>query len=383
MHQLPIRILHFFGNLSSSGGAEKWFLDLMRLNDSRIHFDFLTSICDKTLEDEINSLGSVVHRVPFSRSPFPLSCFNSYLNSVRNILRTNKYDAVHVHQFDLSGEILRIAAEENVSTRLISIHSSNYDNTRIHRRLVYYLFGRRWIFHYATNILPCSNLAAESFNCVNLSKTKIIYPSINPEYFKIDNSKRAELQTKYKNFFNIPQDAIVIGHIGRFTQLKNHQFLIQLLADMIYQNEKIYAVLVGTGELFEKIRQNIIDAGIEKHVILTGKRDDVPAIIGTLFDVLVLPSLYEGLPIAAIESLAMGLNVVYSDKISQELDQFFPTRIFREKLEINNWIETILKAVKSRIEPEKAMIELINSPFAIQFSLEKLIEIYTRNFHKN
>ncbi|MDR1480062.1 MAG: glycosyltransferase [Planctomycetaceae bacterium] len=369
-------MLHVFGDLGSAGGAEKWFLEMLRLGDFRVRFDFLVNICDEAVLNEVIGLGSAVYFVPFSRSPFPSSCLNPYLNSVRNILRANRYDAIHVHQFDLAGEILRIAAQEHIPKRVMTIHASVYDNTRFHRRLAHYIFGRRWIFKYATDILPCSKLVAETFGLDEITRVKIIHPAVDIERFTIDDARRNELRTKYQTEFNIRKDAVVIGHVGRFTRQKNHKFLVQLLAEMIRGNEKIYAVFIGVGELFEGIRREVIDAGVLGRIILTGKRDDVPAIMGSLFDVLVLPSLYEGLPIVAIEALASGLGVVYSDNVTAELEQFFPTRIFRQKLKINNWLTAIPNAINTKIIPKQAITELINSPFSTRKSLEEIISVY-------
>jgi hypothetical protein len=82
------------------------------------------------------------------------------------------------------------------------------------------------------------------------------------------------------------------------------------------------------------------------------------------------------LPTVAIEALATGLSVVYSDKITTELDQFFPTRIFREELKIDNWINATKNAINSKTKPQTAITELLNSPFSVRNSLEEIIAVY-------
>ncbi|MDR1484527.1 MAG: glycosyltransferase [Planctomycetaceae bacterium] len=371
-----VSVLHVFGNLGSAGGAEKWFLELFKLQDPRIHFDFVSSIYNENLHNEITSLGSQIHYVPFSHSPLPLSRFNPYLHAVRKILQNNSYNAIHVHQFDLAGEILRIAQQENIQKRIMTLHASAYHNTHPIRNLVFHTCGQNWIRKYATNILPCSQLAAKNFNCTNSPKTKIIPPAINTKHFNINNTTKLKLKNHYLNTFNIPQNKTIIGHIGRFTKQKNHHFLIQLLSQLIKLNKNIHAILIGTGELLPKIKQNINKLNLQKHITLAEQRNDVPNIIASMFDVLVLPSLYEGLPTVALEALATGLAVVYSDKISPELEQFFPARIFREQLKIENWLNTIPLAINAKIKPQTALNEIINSPFSINSSLKNLAEIY-------
>ncbi|MDR2171386.1 MAG: glycosyltransferase [Planctomycetaceae bacterium] len=375
---MSIRVLHIFGDLCSLGGAERWVLDMFRLCDSRVCFDFLVSVDSGVILDEVRGLGSCVYYVPFSRSCFPLSCLNSYLSGVRKILRRGCYDVVHVHQFDLSGEILRVAFEEGVPKRVISFHASCYTNDRIHRWLSYNFFGRRWIFRYATDILPVSGLVSAALCCDGNSKTKIIYPAINLECFKISDIGRVELRKKYEGIFGIPSGAIVLGHVGRFAYQKNHRFLLRLLLSLSYQDERIYGLFIGGGELFDQIYRESVIMGLSRRIIFTGRRDDVVGIICSLFDVFVLPSLYEGLPIVMIESLAAGLGVIYSDKITTELDQFFPNRTFREKLKVENWAAAIPKALNAKIKSKDAITELQKSPFTIQTSLEKLIEVYEK-----
>jgi glycosyltransferase involved in cell wall biosynthesis len=373
-----IRVLHVFGDLGAFGGAEKWFLDILKLRDSRVHFDFLTSVCAPSVACEVAAAGSTIHYVPFSHSPLPYSTLNPYLNSARNILRQHNYDALHVHQFDLAGELLRIAYLEHIPKRIFTIHATKYNNINPLRKLAFVTHGKPWILHYSTNILPCSQLAAQNFNCQNLTKTNIIYPAINPQNFTFNTTTKNNLKSKYLHEFNIPQNKTIIGHIGRFTKQKNHQFLIKLLDKLIQNNNNFHAVLIGTGELLPQITNTINTHNLQNHITLAGNRNDIPSLANSLFDVLVLPSLYEGLPIVAIECLATGLAIVLSDKITTELNEFFPNRIFHEKLELENWINTIKLAINKKINSQLATKQLLNSPFNIKNSLEKLINVYEK-----
>ena len=157
---MPFRVLHIFGRLSATGGAEKWVLDLLQLinekHSGELQFDFLVSTKNALMHEVRRRYNSRVHFVPFSRSPLPWSWGNPYLAGVRKILQRKHYDAVHCHQFDLSGEILRIAAQENVPKRVMSVHATEYETNRFYRRWVHQLWGHPYIVRYATDILPCS-----------------------------------------------------------------------------------------------------------------------------------------------------------------------------------------------------------------------------------
>ncbi|MDR1963496.1 MAG: glycosyltransferase [Planctomycetaceae bacterium] len=384
----PIRVLQVFGVLNRVGGAEKWILDLFHQHDPRLRFDFLLSLDDGNLVQEIRQLGSTVYRVPFSKSPLPCTWGNPYLSGVRNILRNGGYDAVHVHQFDLSGEILRIAAQEQVSVRVMSVHATQYENPRFYRRLVHHAFGRPWIFRYATDILPCSQAVAESFAPPHPKSPtptpQILYTGIDPTVFEEASRRRDETGKRLRRELNLPDQAIVLGHIGRFTQQKNHRFLIELLEPLFQQDHSLYAVLVGHGEQWESIRRVVQKKQLQDRLLLTGYRSDVPDLLCSLFDVFLLPSLYEGLPIAAIEALAAGLGVVYSDRISHEPDNFFPQRVRRLALETpkKDWIRAIREMLAVRCETSSALEELATTPLTLHASLEHLIRIYCKSSGK-
>lgn len=400
MKDRAIRALHVFGVLSSAGGAEKWMLDVLRCQharqNGRLQIDFLLNIDDGPLTEEARSLGADIHLIPFSRSPIPWSWGNSYLKSVRRLLRSRKYDVVHTHQFDLSGEILRIASEEMVPVRTMSVHATEYENPRFYRRWVHRLWGHPWILRYATSILPCSQAVAESFFSSESSKdgkAKILYAGIDTNVFRAKIKKRTAVD-KYPPVFHsdcflrefqLPKDAIVIGHIGRFVRQKNHVFLINLLDEMMRENSRLFAVLVGHGELLETMRRHVRDKGLQNRILLPGQRNDVPELLTSLFDVFVLPSLYEGLPIVVFEALACGLGVVMSDRVSQDLNRFFPDRIIQVPLEadLSHWAEEIIKIQFRRINPSTALKEWEKTPFTIQASLDQLLSQYENDLKKS
>jgi glycosyltransferase involved in cell wall biosynthesis len=372
-----IRVLHVFGVLSRTGGAEKWILDLLSRRDSRVQFDFLISADDGAAVQEVRRLGAAVHWVPFSRSPLPCDWGNPYLAGVRNILKKNQYDAVHVHQFDLSGEILRIAFQERVAGRVMSVHAAEYENLRFYRRFVHSHFGRPWLFRYATHILPCSWAVQQSL-AVSDPKIQILYTGTDPTLFEKAAYRREERGVRLRKELNLPNNATILGHIGRFTRQKNHLFLLELLEYLFRSNDSFYAVLVGDGERREQIRGVIQRKHLQDRIILTGLRQDVPDLFCSLFDVFLLPSLYEGLPISAVEALASGLGVVYSDRISRELDDFFPQRLRRVALDVSkkHWEKAIREMIAARCETASAIKELTATPLTLQNSLEHLIAIY-------
>lgn len=113
----------------------------------------------------------------------------------------------------------------------------------------------------------------------------------------------------------VPQDAYVVGHIGRFTEAKNHTFLLQVFAELLKKKPNARLLLVGSGELKEEIAQTICTWQLEDHVTLLSHRTDIPNLLHAM-DVMVFPSFYEGLSVTLVEAQAAGLKCVVSDTIN-------------------------------------------------------------------
>ncbi len=115
----------------------------------------------------------------------------------------------------------------------------------------------------------------------------------------------------------IAKDTFVLGHIGRITVPKNHQFLVELFAGYHKENPNSKLLLVGDGELFETVQQQCTQLGISDTVIMVGSKTNTEDYYQAM-DVFVFPSLWEGLGIVAIEAQANGLTCLVSKNVPKE-----------------------------------------------------------------
>lgn len=113
------------------------------------------------------------------------------------------------------------------------------------------------------------------------------------------------------------EDKIVIGHIGRFSKQKNHDFLIDIFYEFQKQNKKAVLLLIGDGELKKEIKDKVDFLGLSDYVIFLGVRQDISELFMSM-DIFVFPSFYEGMPNVVIEAQATGLPCVISDCITSE-----------------------------------------------------------------
>ena len=144
-------------------------------------------------------------------------------------------------------------------------------------------------------------------------KFTIIPNGRNLKKYEYDTKKR----TEYRNKLGIPSDALVIGHVGRFNRQKNHEYLLRVFSEFYKKNRKSYLVLVGTGEKVGEIKNLVKELELENNVIFTGVIENVSDYLSA-FDIMLLPSLYEGLPLVVIEWQIAGLPCIVSDTVTRE-----------------------------------------------------------------
>jgi glycosyltransferase involved in cell wall biosynthesis len=142
------------------------------------------------------------------------------------------------------------------------------------------------------------------FPLLRLRDLRVVHNGIVTERFESSDahSVRQEL--------GIPSSNPVIGFIGRLEEQKGVTHLLQAVAELKNQFQNIRLVIAGDGTLKEQLRREAVSLGLND-VLFLGFRRDTPQLLRA-FDVFVLPSLFEGLPVALIEAMAAGCAVVAS-----------------------------------------------------------------------
>ena len=141
----------------------------------------------------------------------------------------------------------------------------------------------------------------------------ILFNMVDAELYAYSTEKQETVRKKY----NIAEDAFVIGHAGRFAPVKNHAFLLEVFAKFHETHPNAILMLVGSGPLKEEIEVLVTEKHLDNAVVLTGQQTDMQAYLSAM-DVFVLPSLFEGLPMVALEAQANGLQCILADNITPE-----------------------------------------------------------------
>ncbi len=325
----PIRVLHVVTYMDRSG-LETMIMNYYRHMDrSKIQFDFLVHRAFRAdYDDEIEALGGKIYRlprlVPWSRS---------YRHALHGFFATHpEYKIVHVHQDCLSSIILKAAWKHGVSVRIAHSHSSSQDKNLKYLIKLYY---KQFIPKFATDLFACGKEAGDwMFGGASYC---ILNNAIDVERY----SYRADVKQQTREQLGIAQDAFVIGHVGRFFAVKNHDFLLEVFQELKKQEKNAVLLLVGDGPLRQEKERKVHELGLTESVIFTGVRSDVPELM-QMMDVFVLPSLYEGIPVTLIEAQAAGLPCMVSDAVPTECEKTDLVERISLTGQKQVWVERIL-----------------------------------------
>jgi glycosyltransferase involved in cell wall biosynthesis len=324
----------------NTGGAETFLMKIYRhLNLAEYQMDFCVNSKENYYAKEIENMGGKLYITP-TKSSHPIKAFNS----IKNIVATNKYDyVIRVNEHSLSTLDL-LAAKLGGATHLI-MRSSNASSGSKPKLILHKLFS--WLPKSIPTVkLAPSRLAAEytfGKGCMRRNNVYLLRNGLDLKIFSFSNEKRL----KIRNELGLSQK-FVIGHIGRFAEQKNHDFLIEIFKDYIIKNQDSVLVLVGEGELQDTIKQKVIEEGLDGRVLFLGVRTDVNDILN-IFDCFVFPSLYEGMPNAVIEAQTNGVPCIISDIITYEAN-------------VNNFVE-----FESLKEPASKWAERVDNIFCNHF----------------
>ncbi|MBQ6159197.1 MAG: glycosyltransferase [Thermoguttaceae bacterium] len=381
-----IKVLHVVNNLCC-GGIETWLRSVVRQRDPRIQNDFavLTPSDRKCYDDEVKSMGAAVHPLFAACGQNPLIRHRLQRKEFERFLKQHPYDVVHVHIYGLAGQFLEVAAKQNVPVRIAHCHTAKLLRPKpffAECLLPFHIKNnRRGILRYATDIAACSSNSGEAYVGKNVwrndSRCKVVFSGIDLEDFR----KALSVSGDFRRDLGIPADAPVVGHVGNMsTGVKNQRFVIDVARELLRRDRRYYFFLGGEGKLYHKIKDYALSAGVLDHVVMPGLCN-APALMCGLFDLFILPSLYEGLPLVGLEATAAGLYTVCSDTITGDYtESSLRDRIKAVPLSapVSYWADCVEDGFARRISPVEGMNLLKQSGFSIESSVEQLFQLYSK-----
>lgn len=359
------RVLHITGAMNC-GGSETLIMNLFRKIDrSKLNFDFCVVPKQEFFYSaEIRRLGGRIFSYPFKkkRTVFLPLCF---FTLIKNLLTKGPYKAAHSHYHFANAFVLFAVWLCGVKTRVSHVHSNvRCDTLRLKTvRAVSSFFIRL----FATDLCACTTESGK-----NLYGDKAKFTVINNGIDAAEFTFSADTRQRVRRDMNI-ENNFVVALAARFFREKNHTFLLDVFERLLKIKPDAVLLLIGGGPLEEQLKAKAAKLNIQDKVKFLGFRSDVADILKAA-DAFVMPSLYEGLPLAGVEAQAAGLPCFFADTITKELDI---TGVFYLPLGAgaDAWAKEI--AAKTEGFERKNTCELIRKAgFDISFSAEIVQKIY-------
>ena len=304
----PVRIAQVVGKLSA-GGVESVVYNYYRhIDHTKFQFDFFID-ADSTCpsRQELIDMGARYFVVP------PYQKLPQYIGVLTRLFRENHYSIVHSHMNTLAVFSLFAAWAAGVPVRICHNHSTAGPGETAKNIMKYLL--RPFAKVFATDYCACSRYAGEWLfgrRAMERGEVTVFQNAIELDRFRF----RADVRDAVREKLNLDSQ-FVVGHVGRFCVQKNHEFLIDIFAEVYKLREDAILLLVGDGPLMGNVKEKVHRLGLDGAVRFLGVRDDVDRLYQAM-DVFVLPSRYEGLGIVNIEAQAAGLPCIVSDRVTRE-----------------------------------------------------------------
>lgn len=295
----------------------------------------------------------------------------SYWRRLENLIKNNGYDAVHIHGNSHTTVLeLTAARAAGCVVGVVHAHNTTCKHVVVHKVLTP-------VFNaLCTHRLACGE-AAGHFMFGRKSFT-VMNNGVDTHRFAFDAAAREKMRKKLGWEYSK-----VIGHVGYFSEVKNHKFIVDVF-EHAYRKDKGYRLLlIGDGRLREDIEAQIAEKGLTNVVHLTGNIDNVEEYLNAM-DVILMPSLFEGLPLTLIEQQANGLRCVVSDAITKEVDKTGNVVFLPLSESPESWagkLDAVVDSCDRKDRSEKSIARISDAGYSIQKEALKLKEFY-QNINK-
>lgn len=333
----PIRVMQVVGRMMG-GGVEATVMNHYRhIDRSKVQFDFVIQ-SDSTVvpREEIESLGGRIFVVPPYSNPF------AYMKACRKVFEENKPPIVHSHMNAISVFTLRAAKQAGVPIRIAHSHSTANPEEVI--KTIVKNILRPFSKMYPTDFAACGEYSARWLfgnRIVDKGVVHIIRNAIDLKKYVYNRFTREEIRSK----IGISETDLLIGQVGRFSTQKNQKYTLRVIKKIL-EKQNVILVFAGDGDQIDQIKKDSELLKINKSVIFLGITKNINEWYSA-FDILIIPSLYEGLPLCMIEAQSANLPIVGSDSITEEAYILTNTKRLSLSDDFNEWCnETISLATK-------------------------------------
>ena len=312
------------------------------------------------------------HRVAYVPDPAKAGLY-AYCAAIYRLMKDERFDVIHAHELFHCGIEVFLGWLAGVKKRISHAHSSNDTRKSGLFALLYRYIMRVSIFLFSTDLLACSHNAGRFLYGNHAIRGRRFHILVN----SVDLGRFFYVKSHSDNIsFNFDPSLKYVIHVGRFANVKNHEYILKIARECKAAGTSLHFLLVGDGELFSHIREKTVEMGLD-NISFLGNREDVPELLKKA-DLFILPSLFEGLPLSLIEAQTAGLPCLVSDTITKEAD--FSLGLVKY-LSISDppsiWAQELQQLIFIERPSQERIINAIHAKgFAIEDFRAKLMSIY-------
>lgn len=360
MQKKQIRILQILSSLNQGSGILQVILNWHKnIDRNKIQFDYLYFIeMPVNCKNEIENLGGKCYKIPYPSFLKPWI----FIKAVKDFFKTHKYSTIHSHVLHLSFFFYPIAKFYRVKNIIQHSHATKWSDKFLNglRNRFLFFFARPFI----SKKLACSDLAGKFLFKKNYT---VINNGIDIEKFKFNQ----EVRDKIRKELNI-ENKFVIGHVGRFSHEKNHDFIIDIFNEIYKQDKNCVLLLIGDGTLKEEIERKVNNFNLSNNVIFTGIKINVNEYYQAM-DIFILPSFQEAFPVVALEAQTSGLPCLSSNCMTDKMI-ICNSKQLSLSLSAKQWADEISK-YKDFIRKDETII-VKEKGFYIKEIVEQIKQLY-------
>ena len=351
--------------LAIGGITTNMFNYLSNINRELFVIDVV--VTDLRDEPSINAFKNLGCNIIFltSRTQTPIR----YFNELRKLVKNRKYDVIHIHGSSHTVVIDLLASYVGgYGKRIVHAHSTRCNSIAIHR-ILFPLFNILYDKGFA-----CSIEAGKFM--FNNKPYEVLNNGIDLEKYSFNE----KIRERIRHQMSLADEDVLIGHVGFFSELKNQSFIIDILTILSKKHPTYKLVLIGDGDLKTTIEHKVNQLGLSNIVFFTGNISNVSEYLNAI-DIVVMPSLFEGLPLTLIEQQANGLVCVLSDTISKEADKTGYLKYLPLDKGPEIWADELLKVdlnVSRRDRSENAQKCIRECGYSIKEEAFKLQYVYQK-----
>lgn len=361
-----IKILHVVPAIYEGGVGSVVNNYYEKIDKSKFSFDVITHVKETNKKNNLLYKNTNV----FNFKTLGETGVYGYYKQIRSTLNCSEYDVIHIHTGHITGlyaAVFKICGAKKIISHA---HTTTAPNPKHNKFMPYFRVLTRM---FSNKLLSCGRLAGEF--CFGRADFEIIKNGIDyTKYLNIDDSKAV----KTRQELGLNSSDIILGNVAAFIKQKNHKFLLQVFLELSRVKDNVKLVLVGEGPLEKQCVEFVKENNLTEKVFFLGQRNDVYQLM-SVFDVFLLPSLFEGLPVSGIEAQAAGTKCIFSDTIDKELDLGIGLSAF---LPINKgtkpWVDHLSNIDTTKADKLAVRNALIEKGYEINYSIKELENIYLK-----